>query len=700
MIRTANLNDKTYEERINEAVASIPIYTDEWTNYNPSDPGITIIENLSLFETLQQENINELPIQVKANLLKMAGFVPAKGKCARLYVQPKGVQKSFVIPKGHRFYAYDMPFEATKPITVNPIEITGVFNKTEDEINDISYIANSDIRISAAVFSEKPASGVELYFVFNELPSPQSEMLFYVTVKNSKIRNPIDEADRNLFATIKWEYYTQDGFKPMHSKDNTFGFVKNGEIKLRLGDEEGAIYSEMSVKGYCIRATLEQSTYDVVPYVKNIFSNLFEICQLQSKSFSFNGSKASDISFLSSIENNNYITVFVKEEKGSSYKKYEPFASPVKEKGRYYTIGEDEEGYTSYRFDKSGFGYGPEKGRSCVRVLVYNEEIMKQYKLGTVLGYDNQEIILPVNHIVNESFFVVAKTVDENGGYKYDFVRPGRSEDGNMYYLLNDRDGVMVIKDAGDYIGAELFMGGCAVYHGHHGNIREGNILKTEGLCKGVTFMNPAKGFGGTFPEDLESVRSRFIADIDRPYTAITAADYELLALTTPGLIVRKAAAHFDESGSRVYVAVLPGDNKNKYPLLSDDYIGRISARLNERRLLITKSKVIRTVPVKVNVRATVYVKPHFDNCEDTIVKAVYDFLNYVDSDKRIGECVKFDEVFKSIESLSCVEYVHSLNIRAAKSTHDQSEDMDIKPIWNGLVVPGNISIDVVTYNS
>ncbi|MEM9218139.1 MAG: hypothetical protein AAGD25_27830 [Cyanobacteria bacterium P01_F01_bin.150] len=39
-----NLDDRTYEDLVAEALSMIPTYAPEWTNHNPSDPGITLIE--------------------------------------------------------------------------------------------------------------------------------------------------------------------------------------------------------------------------------------------------------------------------------------------------------------------------------------------------------------------------------------------------------------------------------------------------------------------------------------------------------------------------------------------------------------------------------------------------------------------------------------------------------------------------------
>ena len=44
MIPVPNLDDRTHKEIVEEALRLIPQYCPDWTNFNPSDPGITLIE--------------------------------------------------------------------------------------------------------------------------------------------------------------------------------------------------------------------------------------------------------------------------------------------------------------------------------------------------------------------------------------------------------------------------------------------------------------------------------------------------------------------------------------------------------------------------------------------------------------------------------------------------------------------------------
>lgn len=60
-----NLDDRTYNDLVTEAISQIPTYDPDWTNYNPSDPGITLIE---LFAYLTELLLYRLDQVTDANL--------------------------------------------------------------------------------------------------------------------------------------------------------------------------------------------------------------------------------------------------------------------------------------------------------------------------------------------------------------------------------------------------------------------------------------------------------------------------------------------------------------------------------------------------------------------------------------------------------------------------------------------------------
>ncbi len=87
-IQLPNLDTKTYEEISEEMVASIPKYTDKWTNHNPSDPGITILEMLSWIAETTLYRMNGIPNESYVNFLRLVAGASGTDEVERLLKDP------------------------------------------------------------------------------------------------------------------------------------------------------------------------------------------------------------------------------------------------------------------------------------------------------------------------------------------------------------------------------------------------------------------------------------------------------------------------------------------------------------------------------------------------------------------------------------------------------------------------------------
>src|SRR4051794_11116871 len=68
-----SLDDRRYQDLLDEALARIPVHTPEWTNFNKSDPGVTLIEVFAfLTETLLYRS-NRVPEQNRRKFLTLLG---------------------------------------------------------------------------------------------------------------------------------------------------------------------------------------------------------------------------------------------------------------------------------------------------------------------------------------------------------------------------------------------------------------------------------------------------------------------------------------------------------------------------------------------------------------------------------------------------------------------------------------------------
>jgi hypothetical protein len=55
-----NLDDRTYKDLTQEALALIPAHAPEWTNHNPSDPGVTLVELLAYLSEMLIYRVNRV----------------------------------------------------------------------------------------------------------------------------------------------------------------------------------------------------------------------------------------------------------------------------------------------------------------------------------------------------------------------------------------------------------------------------------------------------------------------------------------------------------------------------------------------------------------------------------------------------------------------------------------------------------------
>ena len=692
MLKHKLIKEKSYQDRLMEAMLQIPLLTDEWTNYNPSDPGITILENLSIFETLQQDSIQEMPTEVRAALLKMMGFVPDKGRTARVLLKAIHQKEDLILPIGQKFQIGDITYETPRRTRFPACHILGLYSQSDGKQKDISFCTDAEVDLQTKVFGNEPKIDDAIYIISDKLPEPGEQMFFYAECGENQYRVPFEKKRNDLFASVQWEVYTEQGFVVMNSHDFTGGFLTNGEIRMRMPKEAAAIYSKLPEEGYCIRGRLVRADYDMIPVLLQLDGFLLEVRQRMTKSIVISSGKSTNIHLRKDMVDRKYVSVLVREEVGGLYRQYKQAPAP-QENGRFFDITETEEEYI-YSFNKGNHGYGPEKSRNSVRVILYDEEVMRKYRLATVLGYDRQIVTLPFSKLVADSFSLLLRK-EENGEVLFDFAKPGHEEAGAFNYTLAPESGQICIQEAGRFIGAQILLGSVVLFDGENGNVKAGNYFKGQGLPEDILFTNPAAGSGGCFRETQESVRNRFLEDIEKPFAAVTREDYEKLVLSTPGLCIKKARALMDPGRNQVRVVCLPALH-DKSIAIREDYSKIILERLEQRRLLGTRVEIQQPLVVPVNVSAVIYIRQHYDNVDSKIRKLLEEKLNYLENEKNFGDSLSYDEIFRSIEQFPFVSYIYSLSIHLQDNSRGSMQNQDIIPVENGLIIPGNIHIETM----
>jgi predicted phage baseplate assembly protein len=70
----SDLDDRTFKDLVDECLLRIPRYCPEWTNHNPSDPGVTLIELFAWLTDQMLLRFNQVPRRNYVAFLELLGI--------------------------------------------------------------------------------------------------------------------------------------------------------------------------------------------------------------------------------------------------------------------------------------------------------------------------------------------------------------------------------------------------------------------------------------------------------------------------------------------------------------------------------------------------------------------------------------------------------------------------------------------------
>jgi hypothetical protein len=129
---TLILDDRSYQQLRDELVRRIPVYNHEWTDHNPSDPGITLIELFAFLGENLLYRFNQIPDATKLAFLKMLQIPLRPASPATALVTLSRVDSgsdasaSVCLPIGSGLAAGTVLFESLTEVSVWPLEVTAV----------------------------------------------------------------------------------------------------------------------------------------------------------------------------------------------------------------------------------------------------------------------------------------------------------------------------------------------------------------------------------------------------------------------------------------------------------------------------------------------------------------------------------------------------------------------------------------------
>jgi predicted phage baseplate assembly protein len=276
-IPVTNLDDRKFQEIVDEAKKLIPTYCPEWTNHNLSDPGVALIELFAWMTEMTLFRLNQVPDTFYSRMLNLVGFETFPATAARTdltFWLVDAMPEPVVVPGGTQVSTAGQ-VGASRVFTtlgdlriVQPELIAGLTSTGPEAFTDVW----DELRIptrAVTVFPRDPVTPGDT---------------FYLGVRDSlagmAIRLGIDAEAQGIGVIpsrppIQWQVFQGDGWIPCHVySDTTGGLNRRGFIVLLVPPA----HEPLTIGGqraYWLRARVlapepGQPTYSQSPQVRSV----------------------------------------------------------------------------------------------------------------------------------------------------------------------------------------------------------------------------------------------------------------------------------------------------------------------------------------------------------------------------------------------------------------------------------------------
>jgi len=242
---TVNLDDRRFDDIVEQAKQLIPQYCPEWTDHNTSDPGIALIEVFAWMTDLLLYRVNQVPDKMLVKFLEMIGLQLDPPRAAVVPVtfylsaaQPEALR----IPAGTEVatvrteVSEAIVFSTEDDLTILPPRLQGAYSSnalSPDETNvtqhDLTRLGVLGYKVP--VFSPDPMAGDAFYLSFADNHSLHVVALgMECEVAGGAGVNPKEPP----FVWEAWQGGLNRWVKCTVEYDGTAAFNVSGEVILRV----------------------------------------------------------------------------------------------------------------------------------------------------------------------------------------------------------------------------------------------------------------------------------------------------------------------------------------------------------------------------------------------------------------------------------------------------------------------------------
>jgi predicted phage baseplate assembly protein len=277
-----NLDDRKFQDIVDEAKRLIPRYCPEWTNHNVSDPGVALIELFAWMSEMVLFRVNQVPERLYVHFLNMVGIEPFPPSVARVdltFWLSAVLETPVIVPTGTQVMttagassAADDPvvFTTSEELVIEPPELFAAKTTTalDDRVSDIW----DDLRFNVV--------GVPCFTSPELTPGDAFYLGFQHSLAGSVLRLSLSAQAEGIGVDprnppLVWEVWNGEAWlTALVTEDSTGGLNRAGEIVLLIPIEH-QLMTIGNTAAYWLRARLiapqpGQPTYQQSPRVRAV----------------------------------------------------------------------------------------------------------------------------------------------------------------------------------------------------------------------------------------------------------------------------------------------------------------------------------------------------------------------------------------------------------------------------------------------
>lgn len=273
MIPVPNLDDRTHKEIVEEALRLIPQYCPEWTNFNPSDPGVTLVELFAWMTEMIIYRLNKVTDKNFIAFLNLMGVQLQAPQPAHALLQFKlvvGGPPTWVeacTPVANKPIGREEPviFETVADTLVTDNQIVRCYTQVSDAYEDQTPFIEGRRDEGFDVFGHVDHIERSLYIGDARFEQVGEEALLVVQITSA--------GNANVAEMLEWEYWNGRRWREM-----TRSLAEYGEGRIAFEGIDAIEETEIDgTKSRWIRGRLVEAPSDAHETVVDSISARIEV---------------------------------------------------------------------------------------------------------------------------------------------------------------------------------------------------------------------------------------------------------------------------------------------------------------------------------------------------------------------------------------------------------------------------------------